>query len=919
MRMLLEREQECRALDNLLMGVRDGLSGVLVLRGQAGIGKTVMLKYAVENAADMRVARVTGVESETDLGFAGLHQLLMPFLGGLESLPVPQREALGSAFGLAGGLAPDPFLVGLAALTLITEATARRPVLCVIDDAQWLDATSVAVLGFVARRLLTNRAGMLFAIREEEPQAEAFDGLPERIIGGLSDQAVHKLLAASAGRALDTRVIRRIVAEAAGNPLAVLELGAELAVEELPDATSPALPLRSGGRLERLQLSQVGALPRDARMLLLVAAADELGDPVKVCQAARELGIDPEQALVPGVERLVAFEPSVKFRHPLMRSAAYRAARAAERRQAHEALAAVSDPELDPDRRAWHLAQAVVGPDEQVAAELERSAGLARRRNGWASGAAFLERSAELTRDPGRRARRRLEAADAMHLAGESAAARVVLERAMPDLSDPLAVGQARRLEGLIMSTTGDAPKTPAILLDAAEMIAPHDRRLARETLLEAFWTADRAGRFGVGTAEVLRAARTVPRAEDSSATVSDLLLDGFAAMAVHRYDAGVWLLRRAVGSLSGDQPIPDDVLVIFMVVYFAAVVLYDDVAGHDLNRRWVAQARKRGAVPALLQALTFRAFDEAAKGCLTGAEAAVAEGRALGAATGNGIQLNALSAAELHVLAWRGRETAARSLGARVLRAAADHGDAATMRLARGSLAVLELGVGNYESALRHGLGAFADQPVTTRDSEVDLVEAAVRCGDRETATATLEAFSPRARASGTDYALGELARCRALLAGDDRAESEYLLAIEHLQRCRSSLQLARTRLLYGEWLRRQRRRRDTCEQLRAAYVIFGSVGAEAFAERTRRTLQAAGEQVRKRTQGTGDLLTAQEAQIARLAGEGASNKEIASQLFLSTHTIEYHLAKVFRKLEITSRVQLVRALARLYANTRS
>ena len=909
--MLLEREQECRVLELLLAGVRDGSSGVLALRGEAGIGKTALLEHAAQSAADMHVARLTGVESEMELGFAGLHQLLVPFLDGLGSLPVPQREALGAVFGLAAGPAPDRFLVGLAALTLITEAAVERPVLCVIDDAQWLDRASAGVLGFVARRLFADRVGMLFAIRDGEPQAAGVEGLPECRIGGLSDDAGHELLAACAGQVLDPRAARRIVAEAAGNPLAVLEFGSELTAEELAGAASLARPLRAGGRLETLFLSRVRALPHDTRTLLLVAAAEPSGDPSLTWRAAERLRISPEAAVVPGAERLLAFAPRVKFRHPLMRSAAYHAAPAPELRRAHEALAAVIDRARDPDRRAWHLADAAGGPDEQVAAELERSADRARSRGGWASGAAFLERAAELTPDAGRRARRRLGAASAMYLAGEPAAARVMLERAEPELADPLAAGKARRLEGLIADATGDPPKTPAILLDAAEMIAPYDRRLARETLLEAVWTAYRAGRFGVGMAEALRAARATPRAEDSPAPVGDLLLDGFAALGGHRDDAGVRLLRRALGSLTGDQPIPDNVLEIFMVVSYAAMALYDDVAWHDLNRRWVAQARERGAVTALLLALVFRAFDDAAEGRFTDAETAVAEGRALGAATGDRVLLNALADAELHVLAWRGREAAARPLGAQVLRGCADDGDALTMRAAHGSLAVLELGLGNYQPALCHGLGAFEDEPLATRDSEVDVVEAAVRCGDREAAAAVLEAFSPRALAIGTDYALGELARCRALLAGDDRTEPEYRLAIEHLQRCRITPQLARTRLLYGEWLRRQRRPRDAREQLRAAYETFASVGAETFAERARSELHATGERVRKRTPGSRDVLTAQEAQIARLASEGASNKEIAAQLFLSTHTVEYHLHKVFGKLGITNRAQLGRALA--------
>ena len=909
--MLLEREQECRELERLLAGARNGLSGVLVLRGEPGIGKTALLEHAVQQAGDMRVARAAGVESEMELGFAGLHQLLMPFLGGLGNLPARQREALDSVFGLTARAAPDRFLVGLATLTLITEAAVERPVLCVIDDAQWLDQASVPVLGFVARRLLADRVGMLFAVRDGEPHTAGFEGLPEWKIGGLSDEAAHELLAAAISQALDQRVARRIVAEAAGNPLAVLEFADELTPEELLGAASLARPLRSGGRLEKLFLSRVTALPQDARTLLLVAAADTSGDISVTWRAAERLGFSPEAAMVPGTERLLALAPRVQFHHPMMRSAAYHAARARERRRAHQALADVIDPARDPDARAWHLAEAATGLDEQVAAELERSADRARCRGGWASDAAFLERSAELTPDTGRRARRRLEAARAMHLAGEPAAARVMLEQAMPDLAEPLAAGKARRLEGLIADATGDPTETPAILLDAARMIAPHDRRLARDTLLQAVWMAHRAGRFGVGMAEALRAADATPRLEGSPATVGDLLLDGLAALAGHRDEAGVRLLRRAVGSLTGDQPIPDDILAIFMVVCFAALALYDDAAWHDLNRRWVAQARERGAVTALLLALTFRAFDDVAEGRLEDAEAAVTEGRALGVATGDRVQVNALADAELQVLVWRGREAAARAAGAEVLRSCADKGDALTMRVAHGALAVLELSLGNYEPALRHGLGAFEDELVATRDSEVDLVEAAVRCGDRDTAAGVLQAFSPRVLASGTDYALGELARCRALLAADDRAEPEYRRAIEHLQCCRIAPQLARTQLLYGEWLRRRRRRRDARDQLRTAFGTFDAMGMDAFADRARSELRATGERVSKRTVGSPGALTAQETQIARLAAEGATNKEIAAQLFISTHTVDYHLVKVFRKLDITSRAQLVHALA--------
>jgi hypothetical protein len=429
---LVDRAVEAAAIERLLAAARDGLSGVLVLRGEPGIGKTALLDHAVENAGGMQLARVTGVESEMDLGFAGLHQLLIPFLGGLEQLPVPQREALGSAFGMTVGPPPDRFLVGLAALTLITDLAAERPVLCVIDDAQWLDRVSVEVLGFVARRLFADRVGMLFGVREGEQRAVVLEGLPELTIGALPEEAADKLFAGTVGRPVDQRTGARIVAEAAGNPLALVEFAHEFNEAELAGAAPLSRPLRFGGRLQELYRSRVRALPEQAQLLLLVVAADQLGDPGEVWRAAGHLGIDPEVAELPAVERLVTWVPRVGFRHPLMRSASYYAAPAAARRRAHEALAAASDPERDPDRRAWHLAAAAAGPEEQIAAELERSAHRARARGGWASGAVFLERAAEMTPDRGRQAQRLLEAAETRLVAGDAGVARVLLERAVP-------------------------------------------------------------------------------------------------------------------------------------------------------------------------------------------------------------------------------------------------------------------------------------------------------------------------------------------------------------------------------------------------------------------------------------------------------------------------------------------------------
>jgi DNA-binding CsgD family transcriptional regulator len=908
---LLGRVVETGALEGVLAAVRDGLSGVLVLRGEAGVGKTSLLDWAATQAGDMQVARVAGAEAEMDMGFAGLHQLLVPFLGGFEGLPAPQRQALGSAFGLVAGPPPDRFLVGMAALTVLTDAAAVRPVLCLIDDAQWLNRVSIEVLGFVARRLYADRVGMVFATRtrQEEDRAVVLAGLQELTVGGLAEEAAQELLAASAGAQVDRQVSFRIAADTEGNPLALVELAAELTAAELSGAEPLDWPLRFEGRLDELYRSQVRALPGSTQTLLLLAAADPTGEPALIWNAARNLGIDPEAGEAAGVERLVSWEPRVRFRHPLIRSAVYYAAPAAARRGAHQALAAVTDPEVDPDRRAWHLAEGAAGPDEQVAAELERSADRARGRGGWGSGAAFLERAAALTPDEGHQARRMLAAAENRLAAGEAPAARALLSLAAPRLTDALDRARARRLEGQSLYAAGQMPEATSVLLDAARMFQPAETGLARDTLLDAFVAAQFSG--GAWMAEFLRAVRSAPKVADSRVSLADLLLDGFAAVGERRYAAGAALLRQAIVPLAAGQPISDDALPHLMAVGQAAGLLYDDSARYQMEKRWVAELRGRGAMAALLTALGIQLSVQVQEGRFADAEATLAEGRALSEATGYRAILGAYAWQELWALARQGREADTRQLAARMLREYAGPGKRYEVLRVHGALATLELGLGDYAAAVHHALEALPRENILGFAAFADVVEAGTRCGERETAAAALEAFTPWALASGTDLALGLLARSRALLADDDHAEAEYRLGVDHLQRCRLVPELARAHQVYGEWLRRQRRRRDARDQLRRAFEMFDEMGMTAFAGRARAELRATGERARPRSLGTPEVLTAQEAQIARLAAERLSNREIAGQLFISARTVEYHLHKVFRKLDVTSRVQLARTFA--------
>jgi len=906
---LLGRGVETSALEGVLAAVRDGLSGVLVLRGEAGVGKTSLLDWAARQADEMQVARVAGAEAEMDMGFAGLHQLLIPFLSGFEGLPSPQRQALGSAFGMVDGPPPDRFLVGMAALTVLTDAAAARPVLCLIDDAQWLNQVSIEVLGFVARRLYADRVGMVFAAREGEGRAVVLAGLPELTVGGLGEEAAQELLATSAAAQVDRQVSGRIVADTAGNPLALVELAAELTAAELSGAEPLDWPLRFEGRLDELYRSRVRALPGGTQTLLLLAAADPTGEPALIWNAARNLRIDPETGQAAGVERLVSWEPRVRFRHPLIRSAVYYAAPAAARRGAHQALAEVTDPEVDPDRRAWHLAEAAAGPDERVAAELERSADRARGRGGWGSGAAFLERAAALTPDEGHQARRMLAAAENRLAAGEAPAARALLSLAAPRLADAPARARARRLEGQSLYAAGQMPEATSVLLDAARMFQPSETRLARDTLLDAFVAAQFSG--GAWMAEFLGAVRSAPKVADSRATLADLLLDGFAAVGERRYAAGAALLRQAIVPLAAGRPIPDDALPQLMAVGQAAGLLYDDSARYQMEERWVAELRGRGAIAALLTAIGIQLSVQVQEGRFADAEATLAEGRALSEATGYRAILGAYTWQELWALARQGREADTRQLAARMLREYAGPGKRYEVLRVHGALATLELGLGDYAAAVHHALEALPRENILGFAAFADVVEAGTRCGERDTAASALEAFTPWALASGTDLALGLLARSRALLADDDHAEAEYRLALDHLQRCRLVPELARAHQVYGEWLRRQRRRRDARDQLRRAFEMFDGMSMTAFAGRARAELRATGERARPRSLGTPEVLTAQEAQIARLAAERLSNREIAGQLFISARTVEYHLHKVFRKLGVTSRAQLARTFA--------
>jgi DNA-binding CsgD family transcriptional regulator len=909
--MLVDRLTERSALDSMIASARGGMGSALVLRGEPGIGKTALLEYAIESASGFQIARAAGVESEMELAFAALHQLCAPKLDQLERLPGPQRDALGVAFGLRAGEAPDRFLVGLAVLSLLSEVAAERPVLCLVDDAQWLDRASAQALAFVARRLLAEPIALIFASREPD---EEFAGLPEQLVLGLEDADARALLGSFLSVSLDQQVYDRLLGEMRGNPLALLELPRGFTAEELAGGfnvpTAPELPGRIESRIEESFLRRYEALPPPTRQLLLVAAAEPAGDPVLLWRAARQLGINPDAADAADADGLLGIGPRVTFRHPLVRAAVYRAASPRERRAVHRALAEVTDPQADPDRRVWHLAEAAPGPDEVVAAELERSAGRAQARGGIAAAAAFGERAVALTLDPALRADRALAAADAKFQAGAFDAALGLLATADAGPLDKRQRAQADLLRGRIAFLSGRIVDAPLLLLKAARQFESLDLEMARETYLDTLGAALYAGRLAVGggAREVAEAARWVPAAPQP-ARGPDLLLDGLALLITEGYAAGMPVLKRALHAFRSGHISNAEGMRWLWLVCQVAIIGWDWEAWRLFCARQVSLARDDGALVALPLALITLSTLLAWTGDFAAAASLIEEAEEINEATRS--QLHFQPYAALQIAAWQGDEAAATALIEGSAPRARRRGEGLALACIDWATAVLYNGLGRYEKALAAAEQA-SEHPQELWSTFIlpELIEAAVRIGRTARAAEALDLLVATTRAAGTDWALGTAARSRALLAGDEAAEDLYREAIDRLGRNGLRIELARARLLYGEWLRRQRRRRDARDQLRDAYEIFSSAGARAFAERARIELRATGERAPKQTAQTRDALTAREAHIARLAGQGASNPEIAAQLFISAATVAYHLRKVFAKLGISSRSQLASAL---------
>ncbi|MFV8050122.1 helix-turn-helix transcriptional regulator [Mycobacterium sp. 48b] len=912
---LVGRQRECTLLTDLLARLRQGESAVSVIRGEAGIGKSVLLEYVVSQASGMTISMTRGIEADIELAYASLHQLCTPFLASIGALPEPQCDALRVAFGMAAGDPPDRFLVGLAVLTLFTQASEAQPVLVVIDDAQWLDQVSLLTLEFVARRLLAESVAMVFAVRDPEGRG-VLNGLPGIRLGGIDAAAAGELLEAAVDGRLEERVRDRLVAETYGNPLALLELYRGRSAAELAYGVDAGTTTSRGSvssRVEQDFANRIDMLPAHTRTLLLIAAAEPVGDARLLLRAAEVMDITPD-AVPAKAAGLIEFGESLRFRHPLVRSAVYREAETEDRRAVHRALAAVTDPALDPDRRAWHAAEAAEGPDETVAAALGDAADRARQRGGMAAEAVLLERATELTPDLWQRGRRALAAAEAHFSAASPDRATELTSLASLCPMDPLDRARLARLRARILFARSRSDEAAPLLLDAAAQFAVAESPLARETYLEAISATVFAGRVhGQSGARAAAVAARASGAPPSNSEAADLLLDGVATLLTDGNESGVPALRRAFEPFAHEELPSREATLRWLLLVPVALESFihhgwDLPAWDTFATRAVRLARDIGALGVLPPALIYLGGVYIHHGDFATATRMIEEADTIAAATGQ----TPHAYASLVLAAWRGDEDAAAGPIAEAKARAAQRGEVSLLGVTGYIQGVLYNGLARYDQALVAARGGIEHDGYNfTGLSLVEHIEAATRCGELEAARTSLDRLVELTCAADSGWARGVSARSRALLTEGDEADALYRTAVEELGRDRVVVEVARTHLLYGEWLRRTRRRVQAREQLRTAHEMFASMRATAFAERARRELLATGEHVRTRDAGPVNSLTPQEAQIAALAAGGMTNPKIGAELFLSPHTVEWHLRKVYTKLGVSSRRELPDALA--------
>ena len=853
----------------------------------------------------MTVLSARGIESEAHLPYAGLHQIVRPVLEGLDHLPAPQARALRGALGLEAGAGDEWFLVSLAVLSLLAEAAERKPLLCVVDDAHWLDDASSESLVFAARRLEAEGIAMLFAAREGEIRTFDAPGLEELRLSGLDLESAGGLLETVAGAPPSAEARERLIEGTGGNPLALIELSSTLSERQLSGLEPLEEPLPVGTRIERAFLSRVHGLPEETQVILLLAAVEDTGSTANILSAAERLGLDLRA--LDHAERADLIQvrgPQLEFRHPLIRSAIHQAAPLSQRFAAHKALASVLTAEADADRRAWHRAAASVEPDPSVAEELEQAARRAERRSGYVAASLAFERAATLSANERDQLRLLNGAVGAAWFAGRLERALVLLARSRPLATDAPARAEIDCWRGLIELNAGVPAEAGELLLAAAGELAGNDRRRA---LYIYGFACIAAGYSGTGDKFVAIARRAAGlQTEDSVAGFLARFVDGMGwyfnrdfAKAAENLRAALELADEADATASASYR------GLLLLAGGAGLFLGDDGAADRLHRRLAFRAREAGHLPLLTQALPRLAFTEIAAGQWAAARASLTDGIRL-ARQGGQHQVVSHMLSVLALLAGlRGDDEECRSLAEEALELASARRLVHVSLTARWALLGLELGLGHAEDALTRAR-QVGELPLRLW-AGADRVEAAFRAGERELAETWLTEFESWAKGAGQPWAISASLRCRALIAGDtEEADDLFAAALAADELASRPLEHARTEFALGEFLRRTRRRREAREHLRAALARFEALGAGAWAVRARAELRASGQTARRREPSTRDDLTAQELQIARLVAEGLSNREVAAQLFLSPRTIDFHLRNVFRKLGISSRMQL-------------
>jgi DNA-binding CsgD family transcriptional regulator len=872
--------------------------------GEAGIGKSNLLSYAMDSAAGFHVLRAGGSEAEKELPFAGAQQLCASSLDTLQELPAPHRDALGVAFGLVAGSAPDRLLMGLALLGLLSQLSTKEPVLCVVDDAQWLDRASAQAFAIAARRLGSEHIAFLFGARTVPND---LDDLPSFPVGPLGPADARTLLCSVLPDPFDEHVLDRILAETRGNPLALLELHRGLTPAELAGGFALPVTVPMAGRIEASFRRRIAKLSSTSRYLLLVAAAEPTGDPALVWRASNHFGVDESASAEVAADGLLEMSPRVMFRHPLVRSAIYESASPAHRREAHRALAEATEAGVDPDRRAWHLAQAAWHPDEEVAAELEISAARAQARGGFAAEAAFLERAAELTVGSKQRVARTLAAAEAKRQAGALEAALGLASSAERSPMDDHQRAQLDVLRARVSFSSERGRDAPRLLLAAAQHLEIHDPRQAREIYLDGITAALFAGKLaGSGNApDVAKAVLAAPH-PPGPPSASDSLLQSLALLVAEGPAAATPVSRQALEAFRSDTVGTEERLRWSWLAGRTAALIWDYDAWDALTRDQVVAARAAGALAVLPMTLSETAGIQLFAGRLSEAESLFEQADAVADATGT----RAAPYAAVMVAAFRGCERQARPFIDAAAKDFAARGEGMGLNLTGCAEAALYNGLARYDEAYVAAENALQDpyELWFWPGVPVELIEAASRTGRTAAATAAFERLSESTAASGTTWAAAVEDRCRALLSEGACAEALYRSAVDRLAPTALRLDLARTHLLFGEWLRRESRPADAREQLRAAHRLFIDFGSESYAERARIELHAAGERTRKRSLDSGERLTPQEARVAQLVAQGGTNAEIAAQMFISPSTVEYHLHKVFRKFAVRSRTQLAK-----------